>query len=828
MAGKEISLMILFFFLPIFSCFFSSAPLAAAASSSSSSHTLNPGETINSSSSTFLVSANKLFTLGFFKTNLFLSEEYSNNSYLGIWYSNYSYPPAWIGNRDKPITDDSGVLTIDSTGKLIIRHNSGVPIEIYGGQTSTTTNITATLLDSGNFVVTEEVNNNNGSTNQRVLWESFDYPTDTLLPGMKLGVNHRTGRNWSLTSWLSQDIPSPGAFTMDWDPNTRRLIIRRRGVIYWTSGALLDNTDFEFLKTNLVQGNYNLTNVTTKDEEYFSYSLIKVPYLFDLIKSRNFISGWLLDYQGLMYDGDRGLMAQVSLCYGYNTDNGCELWKQPQCRGHHSQTFDLRTGYFNDSGDKASFYDKNTSLGSSDCREICWDDCDCVGYKDYVGETGCMFWRNQEFHQDLSGSASPKHYVLISNTEYVGGKKKIKWIPIVVAIPIFVLLVFGLLCYLKRRTIRLQGRGETTEMNDLIELMTLANAQTGTNKLENETNKSNDLKIFSFGSISAATNSFSLENKLGEGGFGPVYKGRLTNGREIAVKRLSRTSGQGVVEFKNELILIAKLQHVNLVRLLGCCIQGDEKMLIYEYMVNKSLDSFLFDPSQKEKLTWEKRFIIIEGIAQGLLYLHQYSRLKIIHRDLKASNILLDNNMNPKISDFGMARIFKQNVLEVTTARIVGTYGYMAPEYAMEGIFSVKSDVFSFGVLMFEIVSGRKNNSFYHADGPLNLVGYAWDLWNKNAALELVDPMLSSDSSIRQQLMRCIHVGLLCVEDRAVNRPTMSDVISMLIDDNITLPMPKKPAFVSGISVGEENSNKSKLGKYSVNGLSSSTMDAAR
>ncbi|THG19127.1 hypothetical protein TEA_025890 [Camellia sinensis var. sinensis] len=149
----------------------------------------------------------------------------------------------------------------------------------------------------------------------------------------------------------------------------------------------------------------------------------------------------------------------------------------------------------------------------------------------------------------------------------------------------------------------------------------------------------------------------------------------------------------------------------------------------------------------------------------------------------------------------------------------------MAPEYAMEGIFSVKSDIFSFGVLMLEIVTGRKNNSFYHVDEPLNLVGYAWDLWNKNAALELIDPMLS-DSSIQQEVLRCIQVGLLCVEDCAVDRPTMSDVISMLIDDNIALPMPKKPAFVSRIGVAEENSNKSKLGKYSVNGLSISAMDA--
>ncbi|KAL2525297.1 Cysteine-rich receptor-like protein kinase 10 [Abeliophyllum distichum] len=214
----------------------------------------------------------------------------------------------------------------------------------------------------------------------------------------------------------------------------------------------------------------------------------------------------------------------------------------------------------------------------------------------------------------------------------------------------------------------------------------------------------------------------------------------MAEGREIAVKVLSRMSDQGLLEFKTELILISNIQHVNLVKLLGFCIHGDEKMIVYDYMPNKSLDFYLFDPAKKELLNWDTRFNIIEGIAQGLLYLHKYSRLRIIHRDLKAGNILLDDNMNPKISDFGLAKIFKQNVIEANTNRRVGTYGYMAPEYAMQGIYSVKSDVYSFGVLVLEIVSGQKNNSFHNEEGPLNLVEYAWELWSKDAALELMDP----------------------------------------------------------------------------------------
>ncbi|GKA87689.1 cysteine-rich receptor-like protein kinase 10, partial [Tanacetum coccineum] len=217
-------------------------------------------------------------------------------------------------------------------------------------------------------------------------------------------------------------------------------------------------------------------------------------------------------------------------------------------------------------------------------------------------------------------------------------------------------------------------------------------------KHQREDEDTGEMNYFNLGVIQVATNNFSLENKLGEGGFGPVYKGKLEDGKEIAVKRLSRNSGQGLVEFKTEVQLIIKLQHKNLVRLLGYCVKGSERLLIYEFMANNSLDTFLFDANKCEELDWATRTKIVIGIAKGLRYLHEDSRLKIIHRDMKASNILLDNEMNPKISDFGTARIFGGNQMEAATNRIVGTYGYMAPEYAMEGLFSTKSDVYSFGV----------------------------------------------------------------------------------------------------------------------------------
>ncbi|KAI3487662.1 hypothetical protein L1887_48360 [Cichorium endivia] len=309
---------------------------------------------------------------------------------------------------------------------------------------------------------------------------------------------------------------------------------------------------------------------------------------------------------------------------------------------------------------------------------------------------------------------------------------------------------------------------------------------------------------YDFSTIEAATNNFSKDNKLGKGGFGAVYKGKLGDGQEIAVKRLARDSGQGDIEFKNEVLLVAKLQHRNLVRLLGFSIEGSERLLIYEFLPNASLDRFIFDPTKHIILDWEKRYKIIKGVAKGLLYLHEDSRLRIIHRDLKASNILLDAEMNPKIADFGMARLFNPEETEGDTNRIVGTYGYMAPEYAMHGQFSVKSDVFSFGVLVLEMVTGQKNQYNRNGESIEDLLSYAWKSWQNGTVSNIINRTLMTGSSSLQDITRSIHIGLLCVQENSNDRPTMASVVRMLDTSSLSLEVPSEPAFFMRSTIGPQ------------------------
>ncbi|XP_043699527.1 putative receptor-like protein kinase At4g00960 [Telopea speciosissima] len=301
-------------------------------------------------------------------------------------------------------------------------------------------------------------------------------------------------------------------------------------------------------------------------------------------------------------------------------------------------------------------------------------------------------------------------------------------------------------------------------------------------------------KQFSLETLIAATRDFHSDNKLGEGGFGPVYKGKLVDGRDIAVKRLSHSSNQGKKEFANEAKLLAKVQHRNVVNLLGYCAHEPEKLLVYEYVANESLDKLLFHAGRREELDWKRRYDVIAGVARGLLYLHEDSHSVIIHRDIKASNILLDDKWVPKIADFGMARLYPEDATHINT-RVAGTNGYMAPEYLMHGQLSVKADVYSYGVVVLELISGQKNSTFNRDPDCQNLLDWVWKHYKKGRSLDIMHPMLAS-TAVPEQVTMCIQIGLLCTQGDPKLRPSMRRVVVMLSKrPGTTLEEPSRPGY---------------------------------
>ncbi|XP_031249224.1 probable LRR receptor-like serine/threonine-protein kinase At1g56130 isoform X8 [Pistacia vera] len=300
-------------------------------------------------------------------------------------------------------------------------------------------------------------------------------------------------------------------------------------------------------------------------------------------------------------------------------------------------------------------------------------------------------------------------------------------------------------------------------------------------------------KSFTYLELASATKDFDPSNKLGEGGFGPVYKGMLSDGRVIAVKQLSLGSNQGKDQFTNEITTITAVQHRNLVKLHGCCIEGTRHLLVYEYHENKSLDQVLFG-NRELHLDWPTRFNICLGTARGLAYLHEESRPKIVHRDIKASNILLDTELCPKISDFGLAKLFDDKKTHISTG-VAGTIGYLAPEYAMLGHLTEKVDVFSFGVVALEIISGRANSSTNLDREKIYLLKWAWSLHESNQSLGLIDPTLTEFNEI--EALRVIGVALLCTQASPMLRPPMSRVVNMLARDREIGPVTSKPSYLT-------------------------------
>ncbi|KAG8067053.1 hypothetical protein GUJ93_ZPchr0005g14873 [Zizania palustris] len=337
---------------------------------------------------------------------------------------------------------------------------------------------------------------------------------------------------------------------------------------------------------------------------------------------------------------------------------------------------------------------------------------------------------------------------------------------------------------------------------------------------------------FKYEELRRATDDFDHINKLGQGGFGSVYKGVLSDGREIAVKRLFFNRRQCAEQFFNEVRLISQVQHKNLVKLLGCSVEGPESLLVYEYLCNTSLDHYLFDAFKKTALDWERRLEIILGTAEGLSYLHNASEIRIIHRDIKASNILLDERFRPKIADFGLARNFTEDQSHLSTG-LAGTFGYMAPEYIVHGQLTEKADIYSYGVLVLEIITGRKSlNSVASSAEGHSLMSLIWKHYSEGTVMELLDPNLREQCT-EEEAVKVFHVGLLCSQASPNLRPPMWKVVEML-GSRAELPRPTQPPFInikgsnaksdsssSGSSGLRSNSDKSpfSLNQLSVSGV---------
>ncbi|XP_058073069.1 G-type lectin S-receptor-like serine/threonine-protein kinase At1g11330 isoform X2 [Magnolia sinica] len=643
-----------------------------------------------------ITSSNDLFALGFF------SPHNSTNRYVGIWYNQIpNQTVVWVANKEKPLTDSNGVLTITDDGNLVVM--DGYRKILWSSKVTMVieNSIMAVLMDTGNLILRR--------TDQMVVWQSFDSPLGSFLPGMRVSLNKKTGENIRLLSWKDENDPDIGRYSYGIDPRTpRQLIIWKGPDVYMRSAVWQEVTVFsrlegdrQFVGYTAVVGNNNEISVqlTISDNSIMLRFVLTPTGLFQMQAWRENSKEWqilssfptnecdLYAKCGPFASCDNSSSPSMCKCLkGFqpkiqrdwdsrNWSGGCVRQKQLNCEKADEFLKVERT--------KLPDFSISTAgnVSRRECELICLRNCSCSAFaynnaSDW-GDWKCVIWVGDLI--DLVGNrvGTVELYVrravaeLGKDGQVIGSSKARSLLAILLSSAAAAMLLLGTSGYLLWRRRRTKGWRETNKAFPMHGFISAETQYEGHNMLQSGTNIS-ELPLVDFDCIIAATDNFSPENKLGVGGFGSVYKGNFL-AQEVAVKRLSKSSGQGLEEFKNEVELIAKLQHRNLVKLLGWCIYGEEKILIYEYMPNNSLDKYLFDPSRQPHLDWGVRFRIVEGIAQGLLYLHRYSRLRVIHRDLKASNILLDGEMNPKISDFGLARIFGGNQTRGNTGRVVGT-----------------------------------------------------------------------------------------------------------------------------------------------------------
>ncbi|XP_076931932.1 LOW QUALITY PROTEIN: G-type lectin S-receptor-like serine/threonine-protein kinase At2g19130 [Bidens hawaiensis] len=727
-----------------------------------------------------IISKDNNFKLGFFKAGN------SSNYYIGIWYNKVSTNPptvAWVANRQIPVSDRFNSELRIIGGNLVLLNESKSEIWSTRANSSGLNSVIAILLDDGNLVLKTGLNSSEN------IWQSFDYPAHTWLPGARLAYNNITKTKKLLTSWKSTDDPAEGLFSLELDPIGKQYIIKwNRSTDYWTSGSWDEkNKLFSLVPEMRLNYIYNFSYVSNGNESYFTYSLynpsIISRFIMDVsgqVKQLSWLDAtqqWNLfwsqprkqcevyDYCGAFGSCRESGLPFCNCLIGFRPrsqrdwdvndfSGGCVRVTGLQC-GRTSE----RYGFLKISSTRNNNLNSTSlDVGSSgECERSCLNNCNCSAYS--YDNNGCSIWDGDLLNLSEDNSNERTINVKVASRDLPSETKNNGVIiGTVVGSVVGVVVLVGLIWFLIYRNRRFTRK----------------------------TSLEGSLVSFVYRDLQSATKNFS--EKLGGGGFGSVFKGTLPDSSVVAVKKLESVS-QGEKQFRTEVSTIGTIQHVNLVRLCGFCSEGNSKLLVYDYMPNGSLDVHLF--SRDKLLDWKTRYAIALGTARGLVYLHEKCRDCIIHCDIKPENVLLDGDLCPKVADFGLAKLVGRDFSRVLTT-MRGTRGYLAPEWLSGVAITTKADVYSYGMMVFEFISGARNSE-HSEDGKSKFfpMQVANALIGGEDIITLLDPRLNGEASL-EELTKLCKVACWCIQDDEENRPAMSQV-EQILDGVLEVNMPPKP-----------------------------------
>ncbi|XP_021717374.1 G-type lectin S-receptor-like serine/threonine-protein kinase At2g19130 [Chenopodium quinoa] len=736
-----------------------------------------------------IVSATGLFELGFHKPGN------TSNYYIAIWYKKIPGKAViWVANRDKPVSDKytSNLRILNDGNIVLVTKGFKEPIWSTNLKYNSSRPVEAVLLDNGNLVIRD------GSNSSSPLWQSFDHPTDTLMPDGKLGLNKLSKSSQVLTSWKNLEDPGKGLFTVERDPNANQFIMMwNRTEQYWTSGLWDPEQrifslvpELRFLKTQL----YSFSYVDNENESYITYSVHNPSIVTRLVMD---VSGqlkqltWLENsQQWVLFWSQPGQQCEV---YSYcGTFAICNQSSLPYC--HCLQGFEpisatewnlndysggcaRKTKLSCDGGQNGDKFlvspnkvlpEHPHSVSASnvtECESICVRNCSCTAYA--FDDNGCFIWFIDLLNmRQLSYNSGKNLHIRLaaSDVDVQTSRSKKIVIDILVGLGMGLVALFGLVyaVYWRQR-----------------QRLIIATK-----------NMQHSLARFAYRDLQSATKNFS--QKLGSGGFGSVFKGILPDSTVVAAKKLESVNHtQGEKQFRAEVSAIGTIQHVNLVRLCGFCSEGSQRLLVYEYMPNGSLNTHLFNREISQILSWRVRYQIATGTARGLAYLHEKCRDCIIHCDIKPENILLDAEFCPKVADFGLAKLVGRDFSRVLTT-IRGTRGYLAPEWILGDAITAKADVYSYGMMLFELISGRRNIQLA-SEGRFDFFP-TWameKLTEGEDILSILDPQLEGDAE-KDEVLRICKLASWCIQDEESERPSMGQAIQVL-EGFLDVDMPRIP-----------------------------------